>query len=106
MQSSKTRTRRPVTDRSYPPPPPVFGDAVCSTGDYPASWWDSDVAGETKTQQEQRWAKARTVCASCPIKDMCLEIAQADGMASGVWGGKTFTPTMKELAKSWRGTAG
>jgi len=36
--------------------------------------------------QESTWI-ARTICASCPVREMCLEYAIETGQQHGIWGG-------------------
>ena len=35
------------------------------------------------------WSRARKVCASCPVRDACLEHALANDETDGMWGGKS-----------------
>ena len=35
-------------------------------------------------------ARAKAVCADCPVRAACLEWAVATGQRSGVWGGRLF----------------
>jgi WhiB family redox-sensing transcriptional regulator len=34
-------------------------------------------------------ARAKAVCAGCPVRAECLEFALSSGQAAGVWGGTT-----------------
>lgn len=36
--------------------------------------------------------EARDVCAGCPVRAYCLELARRRGERHGVWGGRLFTP--------------
>ena len=41
------------------------------------------------TARQQREAKAKAICARCPVRDACLAYALDTGEAFGVWGGLT-----------------
>ncbi len=42
---------------------------------------------EHKPQREAREAKAKAICARCPVRAPCLEWALATGEQHGIWGG-------------------
>jgi WhiB family redox-sensing transcriptional regulator len=56
--------------------------ALCSQVD--ADLWFPSGFGITPRQME---AKAKSVCANCPVSRPCLEMALADPHIEGVWGG-------------------
>jgi WhiB family transcriptional regulator, redox-sensing transcriptional regulator len=43
--------------------------------------------GESPTAREAREAKARAVCASCPVRIQCLDYALENSIRYGIWGG-------------------
>ena len=45
--------------------------------------------GENSAQKSLREREAKAVCASCLVKDLCLEEALADYSAAGILGGLT-----------------
>jgi WhiB family redox-sensing transcriptional regulator len=45
--------------------------------------------GERKRQRIAREARAKAVCAGCPVRIQCLDYAVASGERYGVWGGLT-----------------
>lgn len=46
--------------------------------------------------------RAKAICATCPVKDRCLEWALTNGVQHGVWGGMTAPERMAHLGlKSW-----
>jgi WhiB family redox-sensing transcriptional regulator len=42
---------------------------------------------EDRTARRAREAKAKAICAGCPVRDECLEYALRTREAHGVWGG-------------------
>lgn len=44
---------------------------------------------------------AKAVCATCPVRDECLEFALATNQESGVWGG-TAEEERRVLRRAWR----
>lgn len=71
------------------PLPPLFGEALCREGWDPALW-DLSVAGETGVERRDRLAAAAAVCSQCPCQQACARVAEADSLATGVWGGRIF----------------
>lgn len=69
------------------------------TGESERQWWelaaclrvDPDVfitsEGVPRRVQRELEAKAKEVCASCPVRQQCLTEALARGEQYGVWGG-------------------
>lgn len=43
---------------------------------------------------------AKTVCAACDVRGLCLDYALATGEGSGIWGGKSPKQRRKILAAS------
>lgn len=43
--------------------------------------------GELRPEREIREAKAKAVCASCPVRAKCLDYALGNSIMHGVWGG-------------------
>ncbi|MGW8565688.1 WhiB family transcriptional regulator [Isoptericola sp. NPDC055881] len=54
--------------------------ALCAQAD-PEAWFP-EKGGSTRT--------AKAVCAHCPIREACLEVALANGYREGVWGGASW----------------
>lgn len=48
-------------------------------------------------------ARARLVCAGCPVTDQCLEFALANFEKFGVWGGKSERERRQLRRKQWDG---
>ena len=64
-------------------------DAACA--ELPtAVFFPTDAVGDTV---------ALCVCAACPVRDLCLEYALANGIEHGVWGGTTATERSRMLAQ-------
>ncbi|HVF06095.1 MAG TPA: WhiB family transcriptional regulator [Frankiaceae bacterium] len=42
---------------------------------------------ERKPEKDLREAKARALCASCPVRERCLDHALEVGEPHGIWGG-------------------
>ena len=42
---------------------------------------------ESNDEREYREARAKKICASCPVSEQCLVHALANGEAHGIWGG-------------------
>ena len=66
-------------------------EAACnSTGKFAGyTLWDSFIDGhpETPVEREQRWARAKAICRTCPvITDCAAAVTDDDG---GVWAGTT-----------------
>lgn len=74
------------------PLPPLFQDALCREWGDP-SLWDLSVAGETGIERRDRLAAAAAICSQCPCREACARVAQADSLATGVWGGLMFHAT-------------
>ena len=44
-------------------------------------------AGEPRPERENREAKAKAVCKSCPVRAQCLDDALRNSIKHGIWGG-------------------
>ncbi|HEU0132779.1 MAG TPA: WhiB family transcriptional regulator [Mycobacteriales bacterium] len=42
---------------------------------------------ERKEEKDAREARARALCARCPVQDLCLDYALGAGEPHGIWGG-------------------
>jgi WhiB family redox-sensing transcriptional regulator len=79
------RARRNPSRRPTPPvAPPVLAAAACK-GEDPELFFGP--FAEFVTTRQQREAKAKAICARCPVRAECLEFALGTGEAYGVWGG-------------------
>ena len=47
------------------------------------------VRTERRSVRNQREARAKEVCATCPVRQDCLEMAVANDERYGIWGGMT-----------------
>jgi WhiB family redox-sensing transcriptional regulator len=43
--------------------------------------------GETLGERRRREARAKLICAGCPVRVSCLQVALASGAQYGVWAG-------------------
>jgi WhiB family redox-sensing transcriptional regulator len=43
--------------------------------------------GEQWQEREIREAKAKAICASCPVRAQCLDYALGNSIKHGIWGG-------------------
>jgi WhiB family transcriptional regulator, redox-sensing transcriptional regulator len=64
--------------------PPVLAGAACK-GEDPELFFGP--SAEFVTTRQQREAKAKAICARCPVRAECLEFALDTREAYGVWGG-------------------
>ena len=60
--------------------------AACRDEDPELFFPVSDI-GPAARQADQ----AKAICARCPVREMCLEYAQDNGLESGIFGGTTET---------------
>ena len=58
--------------------------------------------GELRREREIREAKAKEVCASCPVQAQCLEYALANSIKHGIWGGLTEEERVRERRRRAR----
>jgi WhiB family redox-sensing transcriptional regulator len=69
--------------------------------------WMQDAACKGKPQEPffpdrgESTAKAKAMCATCPVSDECLAYAMDKGMKVGIWGGKSERQR-RELRIKWR----
>lgn len=47
------------------------------------------VQGERRRERRLREARAKAVCAKCPVRHECLDVALTNDEQYGVWGGLT-----------------
>ena len=52
---------------------------------FPEQW----VSGTIPGRPDPRYAKARLICARCPVREECLAYAQSNSIPHGMWGGLT-----------------
>ncbi|MFD6095040.1 WhiB family transcriptional regulator [Nocardiopsis flavescens] len=45
--------------------------------------------GESKSAKKFRERSARVLCAGCPARELCLELALREEPTAGIWGGLT-----------------
>jgi len=70
--------------------------AACS-GDMGALFYPP-VSSERRSVKTGREARAKQVCATCPVRDQCLDQALAVGERYGIWGGLTGTERQHLIA--------
>ena len=75
-------TRRPTT----PDAPDWRASAACATVDAELFFPTAHTNGWRKQTRD-----AKAVCATCPVREQCLQWALTTGQAAGVWGGKDET---------------
>ncbi|WP_117198327.1 WhiB family transcriptional regulator [Nocardiopsis sp. TNDT3] len=49
----------------------------------------SDLFGEKPAARTLRERSAKVLCLTCPVRELCLELALRDLPSAGVWGGLT-----------------
>ncbi len=64
-------------------------DAAC-LGEDPDLFFDADEDDEGDVTWPARAAKAKAVCAGCPVSGDCRGFAMTSGIRSGIWGGVDF----------------
>jgi WhiB family redox-sensing transcriptional regulator len=85
-QRARRARRNPPRRPALPAPPSALADAACKGADL-ALFFGPD--SEFVTARQQREAKAKAICARCPVKAECLEYALDARETFGVWGGTT-----------------
>lgn len=80
----------PPSLRSVPAVAPDLPGAACRTAD-PDLFFGPD--GEREADRQARDAQAGAVCARCPIRRRCYEMALANGEKYGIWAGVDFAVT-------------
>jgi WhiB family transcriptional regulator, redox-sensing transcriptional regulator len=58
--------------------------------------------GETEPERRIREAKAKAICASCPVQVQCLDYALEHHVRSGVWGGLNGRERSRERLRRTR----
>ena len=90
--TGQNATGSPILNRLPLAPIPPMRGALCADPEIPSELWDWQGPDEPRALAEERYELAREVCAMCLIATRCLQIAEGDPMASGIWGGKLFRP--------------
>jgi WhiB family redox-sensing transcriptional regulator len=54
---------------------------------------------------ERQIARAKTICARCPVRQECLEFALGQGLAYGIWGGTTPEDRQRDRRRKRRAAA-
>ena len=80
---------------SEPASPDWVSDAACHGMETEIFFAFDDVRG---IKRARRLALARTVCASCPVAEQCLETALNTPRTYGIWGGTT--PAERQMMKA------
>lgn len=63
-------------------------------------WHEPDTPGKgTATDQKDRIAAAKAVCADCPVREACAQEAIETRIPDGVWGGMTFAERKQTWSK-------
>lgn len=85
-QRARRARRNPPSRAALPSPPASLADAACKSED-PDLFFAPDF--ERMADWEARIAKAKAVCARCPVRAACLAYALEHDIWSGIWGGLT-----------------
>jgi WhiB family redox-sensing transcriptional regulator len=85
-QRARRARRDPPRRPALPSPPASLADAACKSED-PDLFFAPDF--ERMADWEARIAKAKAVCARCPVRDACLAYALDTDQWFGIWGGLT-----------------
>ena len=59
--------------------------------------------GERGQEREIREAKAKAVCALCPVRAQCLDYALGNSIKQGIWGGLNQEERARERRRRARG---
>ena len=68
-----------MTMSPIPPHPDWMQHGGCV--DLPCSWW--------YPAPHENALRAKSICATCPVRETCLDHALKNGEALGIWGGKS-----------------
>jgi WhiB family redox-sensing transcriptional regulator len=66
----------------------AWQDEAACRGEDPGLFFGAD--GEDEAAELTRTAKAKAICASCPVTAPCREFAMSAGIRDGIWGGVDF----------------
>jgi WhiB family redox-sensing transcriptional regulator len=58
--------------------------------------------GERRPEREAREARAKAVCASCPVREQCLDYALGKSTKRGIWGGLNEAERARERRRRTR----
>jgi len=58
--------------------------------------------GEPRPERQIREAKAKAVCASCPVQAQCLDYALGNSIMYGIWGGLNEEERARERRRAPR----
>ena len=83
-QRARRARRNPPRRPALPAPPLALEGGACK-GEDPNLFFGPDA--EFVSARQVREAKAKAVCAGCPVRDACLAYALDTGEAYGIWGG-------------------
>jgi WhiB family redox-sensing transcriptional regulator len=83
-QRARRARRNPPRRPALPSPPLSLADAACKGEDL-GLFFGPD--SEFVAARRDREAKAKAICARCPVRPDCLAYALDTGEAYGVWGG-------------------
>ena len=72
---------------------------LCRAGD--SSVFFPPAHFERKPEREAREARAKTICARCPVREECLSWALAIREPHGVWGGRSESERKQLLLGKW-----
>lgn len=64
-----------------------------------ATLFFSPLVTETKQEKDAREAKAKAICADCPVRAQCLDFALHTRESYGIWGGLNETERRRLVAK-------
>jgi hypothetical protein len=85
-QRARRARRNPPRRPALPAAPTELADAACKGADTDLFFGPD---AEFVTARRQREAKAKAICAGCPVRAGCLEYALDTREAYGIWGGLT-----------------
>jgi WhiB family redox-sensing transcriptional regulator len=83
-------------DTIRPPEPSTSWHDQAACVGYPTDWWFADPTlpgGQTKNN------RARTLCATCPVRSECLEYAITNREPEGIWGGMNVKERRREARR-------
>jgi hypothetical protein len=83
-QRARRARLNPPRRPALPSPPASLADATCKGEDL-GLFFGPDA--EFVTARREREAKAKAICARCPVRPDCLAYALDTGEAYGIWGG-------------------